>query len=138
MIGMASDLPCPIPQACAVPYRRRRGRLEFCLVTSIRKGNWGFPKGIIDPGQTALKEAEEEAGLQGHVFDEPLGRYQYAKWGTTLVVTAFLMEVDSVDDHWEEAHVRQRRWCGAESARRILSRDELRRLLDAALARLAP
>ena len=139
---MSSDTSHPILQACAVPYRRRGDRLEFCLITSIRKGTWQFPKGIIDPGETpietALKEAEEEAGLHGHVFDGPLGGYEYAKWGTTLAVTAFLMEVEAADDHWEEANLRRRCWCGAEGARRILGRDELRRMLDAALARLAP
>ena len=59
--------PQPIHQAAAVPYRLRNGSAEFCLITTIRKGLWGIPKGIIDPGetaeQTALKEAEEEASI---------------------------------------------------------------------------
>jgi len=137
---MAGDSPHPIQQACAVPYRRRGDQLEFCLITSIRRGKWQFPKGIIDPGETpietALKEAEEEAGLRGRVFEGPLGWYEYAKWGTTLVVTAFLMEVEAADDHWQEARLRRRCWCRSEEAHRLLHRDDLRRLLKTALARL--
>jgi len=128
-------------QAGTIPYRIRNGRPEFCLITSIRKGNWGFPKGVIDPGETpeetALKEAEEEAGLHGHVVGDPLGQYEYRKWGTVLLVTVYLMQVTAVDDEWDEADLRQRRWCRAEEARAALRRGELRELLDAALEQIA-
>ena len=129
-----------LEQASAVPYRFRDGRPEFCLITSIKRGNWGFPKGIIDPGETAeetaIKEAEEEAGLHGRLVGEPIGQYHYFKWGTTLRVTVYLMEVHDVDDDWDEAELRQRVWRGAAEARAAITRAELRRLLDAALERI--
>lgn len=134
------DAVTPIQQASAVPYRKRDGRVEFCLITSSRKRRWGFPKGIIDPGETpretALKEALEEAGLHGRLEGDPLGQYQYRKWGTTLSVTCFLMEVTAAEDNWEEADVRQRRWRTAEKARKLLDRDPLLELLDAAAERV--
>jgi 8-oxo-dGTP pyrophosphatase MutT (NUDIX family) len=137
---MANNSRHPIQQASAVPYRRRGEQIEFCLITSTGKGAWGFPKGIIDPGDTpvdtALKEAKEEAGLRGRIQGEPLGQYEYAKWGTTLLVTAYLMEVDAADNHWQEARLRKRHWCRADRARRMIVREELRGLLDAAVARL--
>jgi 8-oxo-dGTP pyrophosphatase MutT (NUDIX family) len=49
--------PGPIKQACAIPFRVAAGRLELCLVTSIRAGRWSFPKGDIDPGETAGRAA---------------------------------------------------------------------------------
>jgi len=123
-----------------VPYRFRGTQPEFCLITSINKGRWGFPKGIIDPGettiQTALKEAKEEAGLNGFIEGKPLGQYEYYKWSTTLVVVAFLMRVTAVDDDWEEAELRSRCWCAAGEARQKIGRQELRGLLDAALKRI--
>jgi phosphohistidine phosphatase len=132
--------PRSIQQAAAVPYRLRNGRPEFCLVTSIRRGLWQIPKGIIDPGetpqQTALKEAEEEAGLVGRIEGEPLGRYQYAKWGTTLDVTVFLMHVTASEDHWEEASVRERMWCPADEASRAIQREEVRPMIEAAIERI--
>ncbi len=130
----------PLLQAAAIPYRLREGRPEFCLITSIRRGTWGFPKGIVDPGETAsetaLKEAEEEAGLHGRIVGEPLGAYQYDKWNTTLQVTVYLMEVTAADDDWEEADLRSRTWHRADEARAAIQRRELRKLLDVALQRI--
>lgn len=130
----------PVEQASAVPYRFRDGQPEFCLITSTSSGKWGFPKGIIDPGETAeataAKEAEEEAGLHGRIVGDPIGQYQYSKWGTTLRVTAYLMEVDGVDDDWAEAELRERVWHRAEEARAAISRATLRRLLDVAVERI--
>ena len=127
----------PIRQASVVPFRRRNQRVEFCLITT-RKGNWIFPKGIIDPGETleqsAAKEALEEAGILGQIT-LPLGQYEYFKWGTTITVTALLMEVYQVEDSWEEDW-RQRRWVTVEEARKLVVRDELKELLETAIARI--
>ena len=140
MTASQSNRPEPIDQASAIPYRRHDGKLEFCLITSIKRGRWMFPKGIIDPGETyvetALKEAEEEAGLHGSIVGEPLGTYEYHKWGTTLYVKVTLMSVSHADEQWPEADVRQRRWVDAEQARKLLDQAELRELLDKALRRL--
>ena len=35
---------------------------------------------------------EEEAGVSGRVFDKPVGKYRYQKWGNELVVRVFLLE----------------------------------------------
>jgi len=129
-----------IRQASAIPFRRRRGSIEFCLITSISSGRWGFPKGIIDPGDTAvitaLKEAREEAGLDGRIIGDPLGEYTYHKWETSLVVETLLMEVTAEEAHWQEAELRDRRWCTADEARNLVDRDELRWLIGAAIERL--
>ena len=137
---MAKQTKSPILQAGVVPYRANSSGVKFCLITSIRKGTWGFPKGIIDPGdtaeQTALKEAEEEAGLRGQLEGDPLGDYEYAKWGTKLTVCVYLMRVTEADEDWEEAIVRQRRWCNADKARDLIGREELRELLEVAVVRI--
>jgi phosphohistidine phosphatase len=137
---MSLEQPRPIYQAAAVPYRLRNGAAEFCLITSFRKTRWGIPKGIIDPGetpqQTALKEAEEEAGLFGRLEGEALGEFEYCKWGTVLYVTVFLMRVTQADDDWEEAEFRQRAWYGPDEAREVMYRDELRHMIDSAMERI--
>ena len=111
--------------------------MEFCLITSIRKKHWGFPKGIVDPGETiretALKEAHEEAGLSGEIIGEPIGSYRYAKWETSLNVVAVLMRVTDCTDRWEEDDVRERRWASPSEARQMVARDELRDLIDSAV-----
>jgi len=132
----------PIHQASAIPYRRVDDRLEVCLITSLKKKRWMFPKGIIDPGETyaetALKEAYEEAGLHGRIEGEPLGTYEYFKWGTTLDVTVVVMHVLACDDDWPESELRQRRWVPADEAIEVLSREDLKSFLQQAVDFLGP
>jgi 8-oxo-dGTP pyrophosphatase MutT (NUDIX family) len=113
--------------------------VQFCLITS-RRGRWGFPKGMIDRGDTpldtALSEAEEEAGLTGELEAEPLGTFKYRKWGRSLVVACYLMRVDEADDEWEEDDWRQRVWLTAEQARAAVHRPQVRSLIDRAIERL--
>ncbi len=129
-----------LAQASAVPFRSTEAGIEFCLITSLSSGRWGFPKGLIDPGETAvetaLKEAFEEAGLRGEIVGEPLGDYRYAKWGSMLCVTVYLMEVNAAEESWLEADRRQRRWVSAETATDMLDRKYLARLLKLAVRRL--
>ena len=126
-------------QACAVPFRKRGKRFEFCLITSS-SGRWMFPKGLIDrgdtPAQTARKEALEEAGLHGHVSRDPLGWYAARKHGRVFSVLVLLMEVRRSDDDWKEDHFRERCWVTVTAARKLLEQQELRDCLEAALARL--
>jgi 8-oxo-dGTP pyrophosphatase MutT (NUDIX family) len=133
--------PPPIRQACAVPFRRLGDRFEFCLITSLKKKRWIYPKGIVDPGETvqetALKEAYEEAGLHGRILGTPLGEYKDAKWGTELLVIVLLMEVTTWDEHWHEEDIRQRRWVPGEKALSVLSKRELRRFTKTALRQLS-
>ena len=129
----------PIPQVCIVPFRGQQEQLEVCLITSISKGRWIFPKGIIDAGETreeaALKEAWEEAGLRGQIVGEPLGRYEDFKWGRPLDVAVVMMEVADWEDRWPEADVRERQWATADDAASLLSKRVLREFLEVARQR---
>jgi phosphohistidine phosphatase len=129
-----------LPQASAVPYRIRSGKAEVLLITS-HKGNWIFPKGIIDAGetaeQTALKESREEAGIGGRIVGPPIGSYTYEKWDALCEVTVFLLEVESEDPRWLEGGERQRAWFSFEDARSVIEKKKLLRLLDSAEEALA-
>lgn len=131
----------PLLQAAAIPYRRREARIEFCVVTTASGRRWGFPKGIIDPGETdretALKESHEEAGLSGQLAAEPLGTFEYSKWNRSLTCTAFLMQVDEAADEWDEQSMRQRQWCTRDQLAQLEMRDYWLPLVDTALERLA-
>jgi phosphohistidine phosphatase len=112
-------------QAAVIAVRHGATGPEVCLIR--RKGtiDWGIPKGLVDPGftleQTALKEAEEEAGLRGRVVGAPLGTYQYKKWGTTLIVTVYLMRVLQEQEDWQEQTFRERRWVDVSEAAAVLA-----------------
>jgi 8-oxo-dGTP pyrophosphatase MutT (NUDIX family) len=122
-----------IPQVCVIPFRRREEVWEFCLVTSLKKKRWIFPKGIVDPGETpqqsGLKEAWEEAGLRGEIVGSVVDHFTYEKWGTVLHVDVLLMQVDRVEDQWPEADQRQRCWLNGRDALDRIGRSALREAL---------
>ncbi|MBL9080360.1 MAG: NUDIX hydrolase [Planctomycetales bacterium] len=127
-------------QALAIPYRVCHGRLEICLVTSLRKRRWCFPKGYVEPGETetqaALKEAWEEAGLTGKIVGESLGTYDDKKLGTTRRITCYTMLVARSRRTWKESDLRERCWLPAGEALEMLSRAKQRDILAVALQRL--
>jgi 8-oxo-dGTP pyrophosphatase MutT (NUDIX family) len=128
-------------QAGVLPFRYRRGRLEFCLITSTSRGRWLFPKGEIDkgetPAQTALKEAAEEAGLRGEICGKPLGIYRCTKLGRSRKVVVLLMKVRKAAPQWDEAEQRERQWVASRKAMQLVSRPRLQRLMREAIKRLS-
>ncbi len=133
-------MPEPIPQASAIPYRRKGETVEFCMISSMSGRRWGFPKGIIEPGdtpeETALVEAREEAGLCGQIMGDPLGTYRYQKWGTHLDVMVYLMEVAQVEATWQEAELRERIWLPADDVKTRIDRVEIAAIFQLAVERL--
>jgi len=126
-------------QAGAVPFRSVGANPEFLLVTS-RRGNWIFPKGIVEPGespeQTARKEAEEEAGIRGVVLPGPVGSYEDEKGGRDCQVLMFLLRTTGDSDSWREGGARTRRWCSYGDAVKLLKKRDVREILHKAIERL--
>lgn len=62
------SLSCIFEKSCgAIVFRRHSGNIEFLLIKNRKGGNWGFPKGHIERGEsehdTAIREVGEETGL---------------------------------------------------------------------------
>jgi 8-oxo-dGTP pyrophosphatase MutT (NUDIX family) len=111
-------------QSAVIPYRFGANGFEVLLITSRKRKRWVLPKGVVEPGMTpadsAVKEAFEEAGIEGCVDDRPLGAYQYRKWGGTCSVEVFAMRVTRESYAWPEADFRTREWIPvAEAAGRV-------------------
>ena len=85
-----------VAQAGAVVVQRDGPEPLFLLVKARRDPSlWIFPKGHVEPGetseQTALREAQEEAGVIGRVL-APLGALEFHSGGRPLHVEYFLVE----------------------------------------------
>lgn len=108
-------------QSSVIPYRFKGKQLQVLVTRSSQNKHWVIPKGIADPGRTlqesAVKEAFEEAGVEGEVGKTALGSYAYEKWGATCEVTVYPLRVTHMLDEqeWQEKH-RGRLWLPAEEA----------------------
>jgi 8-oxo-dGTP pyrophosphatase MutT (NUDIX family) len=112
----------------ALAYRRlENGELEILLVSKKRSKRWGIPKGRVNAslsfGETAAKEAFEEAGVIGRVSPNSIGMFR-AKKATPIPkiveVWVYLLEVDEMLDNWPEKERRQIRWASCKVAAREL------------------
>ena len=107
-------------QVGIIAFRVEHGELEVLLVTSRDTGRWIIPKGNIDSGLTpakaALKEAYEEAGVEGAIVGSvPVGFYTYfkrLKSGAHLdtSVEVFLVRAERQRKKWPEKKERSIAW----------------------------
>jgi len=120
-------------QSAILPYRQRDDGPEVLVITSRKGKRWVLPKGIVEPGMTAAasaaKEAREEAGVEGRVMEQSLGRYQQRKWGGICEVEVFPMEVTGELNEWPERAFRRREWVSLKEAAKRLDRDRLHKML---------
>jgi phosphohistidine phosphatase len=121
-------------QSSVIPYRLRKGKPEILVIASSKGNHLVVPKGIKDPGLTlreaAVKEAWEEAGIEGEVAPDILGEYHFKKWGAACAVKVYPMKVTRIipEDEWEERH-RGRTWMSPGKAAKRLKRKQLRPLV---------
>lgn len=121
-------------QAGVIPWRINDGQLEVMLITSSRNRHWGFPKGVIEPGESAQYSAEiearDEGGLRGKIGVR-LGSFEVPKWGANCTVETFAMQVEEVIPRavWSERH-RNRHWCNLTLARGLVKNEAFIGLLD--------
>ena len=116
-------------QSGVIPYRKKDGKTEVLLVTSIRKKNWIVPKGFIEynmsPFQSAKKEAFEEAGVKGSNSTKILGSYKVKKNGSELLTKIYSMKVTRVFKDYPEKNLRKRKWFSVYDAAKKVDIDEL-------------
>lgn len=122
----------------ALCWRMHRGKVEVLLITSRDTGRWIIPKGWpisgLTPADTAAREAWEEAGVEGDIIEDGLGKFGYDKaLGPTrsipCSVQVFGLRVAELKHKFPEKKQRRRKWFGVEKAARKVAEPELRDLL---------
>ncbi|MBE0571276.1 MAG: NUDIX hydrolase [Ignavibacteriaceae bacterium] len=116
-------------QSGVIPYRKKNGKTEVLLVTSIRRKKWIIPKGFIEynmsPFQSAKKEAFEEAGVRGSNTTKILGSYTVRKNGSELLTKIYSMKVTRIFKDYPEKNLRKRKWFSIYDAAKKVEIDEL-------------
>jgi len=121
----------------ALCYRMVSGKPEVLLITSRRTGRWvipkGWPMGAKTPGESALQEAWEEAGVKGKVTGTCLALYSYTKGvdGQDLpcAVMVYPVKVKDLCNAYPEAGQRKRKWMTPKKAATKVDEPELAHLL---------
>ncbi|MEM9579544.1 MAG: NUDIX hydrolase [Pseudomonadota bacterium] len=122
----------------AIPYRLRNGKPEILLVTSRRTKRWILPKGWpmdgATPAQSAAREAYEEAGVEGRVYEASIGMYTYTKTlggEKTLpcAVMVYPLKVKTICEAYPEKAQRRRKWFKPADAAKQVREVELAHVL---------
>lgn len=126
----------PAMQVAALCLDPQTGKV--LLVTSRGTGRWIIPKGWPMEGRTlpaaAALEAWEEAGAEGRIGREEIGRYSYDKdqdsgFAVPVEVRVYPLHVARLSGDFPESAQRKRRWFTPEEAARMVVEPGLKALL---------
>jgi len=132
-------VPRPVAQAGGIAYRidARKGGVSVLLVSSKKEpGNWIFPKGHVERGETSeeagVRELEEEAGVTGDVIG-PAGEQEFDWRGQPYRVEYFLVRATGETD---ETDGRQKVWLPFDAAVKKLTYPVTKKMLRDARSRM--
>ena len=119
-----------VQQAGAVVFRLTSGAPEILLVRAKKDpSQWIFPKGHIEPRETAveaaLREAREEAGVDGRALGE-IGALDFTSGKEPVRARYFLLH--ATEERTAE-EPREKKWFSLSEAARELTHSDARRLL---------
>jgi 8-oxo-dGTP pyrophosphatase MutT (NUDIX family) len=129
-----SDAPTDLIRAAGgVVYRSQGHQVEIACIYREARGDWTFPKGKLDKGETfeeaALREVWEETGMRCSI-ERFVGTTNYThRKGKPKIVAYYLMSVDegefSANDEVDELV-----WLPLEAVREHLTWDRDQELFD--------
>jgi 8-oxo-dGTP pyrophosphatase MutT (NUDIX family) len=129
-------------QVAALPLRQKNsGEIEVLLITSRGTGRWVIPKGWtskrLKDHEAAIREAKQEAGVDGRITTGAIGSYRYVKreigLDAPIDVAVYLLAVEKQWKRWPEKRERQRVWLPVDEAAGKVQEPDLSRLILAML-----
>jgi bis(5'-nucleosidyl)-tetraphosphatase len=125
-----ADVNQVIRQAGAIAVRSGSSPMILLVKAKKNPDHWIFPKGHIEPGETAEvtagRELAEEAGIKGNPVQRA-GESVFCIGETQYHVVYYLMSYHSTLSNGEPG--RSPRWCTVEEANRLLSFSDIKRIL---------
>lgn len=125
-------------QYAAVPWRYNGAGREVLLISSRDTGRWVIPKGWpirgLSPGETAAREAYEEAGLGGRISKKPIGTFEYRKRmqdGRVFPTKVDVFALEQMVQHpeWPEQGQRKAQWFSVPEAAEAVQEPELKKII---------
>jgi 8-oxo-dGTP pyrophosphatase MutT (NUDIX family) len=115
-------------QVAALPFELAAdGTLRILLITSRRSGRWIVPKGWpvrgLTFGESAAREAFEEAGVRGDIGPElgVIAAVQDVSGARSVPMRVHGLRVTEQLERWRESHQRRRRWVSQAEAVELVS-----------------
>lgn len=125
-------------QFAALCFRIVKDKPQILLITSRGSKRWIIPKGWPmegrTPGQCAMREAYEEAGVIGKSADQPIGLFPYLKLmddesELPCVALVYPVRVRILRAEYPEAGERKRKWFSLKKAANKVDEPELAQLI---------
>lgn len=132
------ELDCLHERSCgAVVYRTIKGRVRFLLIKNRGSQHWGFPKGHVEPNEsaeeTAKREVLEETGLKIDILPEFASESEYIIQNKIRkCVTIFLAKTSQKTTRIQQEEIGDYAWLEFEQALERLKFENDRRILKEA------
>ena len=137
--GIASLLPVLPPSDLVASglFLRHAVQPRWLLLRATKHGEWGFPKGHVDPGenllQTALRECAEEAGIALVEILGPPTWDVYAVPNGKRKTTVYFPAITTTSEVILSTEHNSARWCAADEVAALLNHPGLVQLFRSAL-----
>jgi 8-oxo-dGTP pyrophosphatase MutT (NUDIX family) len=118
-----------IPQAGAIAFRSASQSAQVLLVRSKHNPHWIFPKGHVEPGETATQAALRELGEEAAVTGDLVGHVGVLDRSVGADVQRVEYYLFRYSHDVSSGEARLSRWCGCDEALRLLPSEEAREIL---------
>ena len=108
------------------------------LLIKQNDGQWGFPKGHVEPGeteiQTAIREVKEETNIDVKINDKKRYTMEYiTDKGVFKQVVLFIAKKISGNEKNQESEIQSIKWMSYDEAIKIITYDNTRELFKKVL-----